>query len=348
MGRKGTGLSPPISGSEEIILETGNARVTHPASGVVLEPRPLFGDWKAAAPLSGKQVLVTTVSPPSLREQLADWVTSKKNPFFAEVQVNRVWADLMGRGIVEPVDDLRATNPPTNRELLTALAEHFQEQDFDLKQLIRTICNSYAYGLSSLPGEKNVSDRLNYSRHYRHRLRAETLIDSLSQITGVESRFDATPSGARASEIWTHRTRSLFLDTFGRPNPNEDPPCERTSEFTVTQSLHLMNAEEIHRRLTDAGGTAARLSKSGKTPGEIVEEIYLMIYSRMPDATEREFAKGLISGENQGPASKTPKTENSSSTGKSQPQALDPKQLKQRIEDLMWGMINTPEFSVQD
>ena len=342
VSRKGTGLSPPISGSEEIVMETGRGKVTHPGTGRALEPSPLFGDYQASKPLTSKEMLVATSSPKTLRESLADWVTSKENHFFAQVQVNRMWADLMGRGIVEPVDDLRATNPPTNRELLEALAEDFQQHDFDIKHMIRTICNSYVYGLSSLPNEKNISDRLNYSRHYRHRLRAETLVDSLSQITGIDSSFAATPAGSRATEIWTHRTGSLFLDTFGRPNPNEDPPCERTSEFTVTQSLHLMNAVDIHSRLTRSDGVADRLAKSKQTPDEIAEKIYLMIYSRLPNADELKFAIGLISGENENPSA-----EGSQNNDKDKvPIAVGI--LKKRIEDLMWSMINTPEFSIQD
>lgn len=362
VGRKGTGLSPPISGSEEIILETGKAKVYHPATGKLLSPRPLFGELVAElasskTPLSATELMATTTAPKTLRQSLAEWITSKENPYFAQVQVNRVWADLMGRGIVEPVDDLRATNPPTNKELLDYLAKDFQEHDFDLKHLIRTICGSYAYGLSSIPNENNTADRLNHSRHYRHRLRAETLIDSLAQITGVESTFAATPAGSRASEIWTHRTGSIFLDTFGRPNPNEDPPCERTREFTVTQSLHLMNAKDIHQRLTSSSGTAAKLAKSKKSPAEIATEIYLSIYSRRPDDAELAFATKLLRGENTVSPPEQPIITKGSETKPSSSGAANrsagvklpsPAVLKTRIEDLMWGMINSPEFSIQD
>lgn len=361
VGRKGTGLSPPISGSEEIILETGNTKVVHPATGETLSPRPLFDlasvedfseeqtsedQTRAKATIEGdalpqgsddRPFFQKKASPPSKREVLAAWLTSRDNLFFAQVMVNRVWADLMGRGLVEPVDDLRTTNPPTNAELLDALAEDFQQSGYDIKHLIRRICNSYAYGLSSRPDANNVADRLNYSRHYRHRLRAETLIDSLDQITGVPSSYDALPPGSRAAEIWTHRTGSLFLDTFGRPNPNEDPPCERTSEFTVTQSLHLMNAEKIHGNLTAAAGTAAKLAESDQKPERLAEEIYLMIYSRFPTPDEIAFATRLLSGENES-------GENESGGQPDRPA----RSLKQRIEDLMWAMINTPEFSIQN
>ena len=143
--------------------------------------------------------------------------------------VNRVWADIMGRGLVEPVDDLRATNPATNAALLDALARSFAEQKFDLKQLIRTITSSYVYGLSSLPGDRNVTDTRNYSRHCRQRLRAETLLDAVCDITQMPESFIGVPPGSRAMANWTHRGESLFLDSFGRPDPNQDPPCERTT-----------------------------------------------------------------------------------------------------------------------
>ncbi|MEC9093402.1 MAG: DUF1549 domain-containing protein, partial [Planctomycetota bacterium] len=179
VGRKGTGLSPPISGSEEIILETGTTTVSHPTTGKPLSPRPLFGKAIVVPKSSPIDLMKADTAPKSLRESLADWITSKENHFFAQVQVNRVWADFMGRGLVEPVDDLRATNPPSNESLLKALAQDFQDHGFDTKHLVRTICNSYVYALSSIPQGNNAADRLNYSRHYRHRLRGETLIDSL-------------------------------------------------------------------------------------------------------------------------------------------------------------------------
>ena len=161
------------------------------------------------------------------REALADWITSPDNPYFARVAVNRVWADLMGRGLVEPVDDLRATNPPSNAALLDALADDFRQQGYDLKKLIRRIMTSHVYALSSAPNERNVADTRNYSRHYRQRLRAEVLLDAVCDVTGVREEFGGMPPGSRAMEIWTHRVESLFLDAFGRPDANQDPPCER-------------------------------------------------------------------------------------------------------------------------
>jgi hypothetical protein len=228
----------------------------------------------------------------------------------------------MGRGLVEPVDDLRATNPPSNEPLLDALAREFVAHKFDLKELLRTIATSHVYGLSSIPGERNVADTRNYSRHYRQRLRAETLLDAISEITGVTATYSGVPPGARAMEVWTHRTESLFLDSFGRPDPSQDPPCERTGETNVVQVLHLMNSPELHRKVTSDSGRAARLAAGELCPREIVEELYLLVYSRPPTEEELKTAEALFG-----------------------PDAAD---RRLATEDLMWALLNTPEFLFKD
>jgi hypothetical protein len=313
VGHKGQGISPPISGGEEMIIVKPQGTVEHPLTGKPLPPRPLF-ELKAGQTASA--------GTPDPREELADWITSPDNPFFAQVIVNRVWADLMGRGNVEPVDDLRMTNPPTNAPLLEALAKDFREKKCDLKALIRTICTSHVYALSSIPSERNAGDRQNYSRHYRTRLRGEVLLDAVSDITGLEEKFSAMPVGSRANEIWTTRINSVFLDTFGRPNPNQDPPCERTSDPTVTQILHLMNAPQLHGWVTSDSSRAVQLAASDKPVDAVVEEIYLLVYSRLPDAEEREIGHRLFT---------------------------EPNMPRRRAaEDLMWALLNTPEFEFKD
>ena len=310
VGHKGQGISPPISGGEETVLVRKTGTVEHPLTGKSLDPRPLFGE---APPVAAEG---------DPRVALAAWITSDENPFFAKVIVNRVWADVMGRGLVEPVDDLRATNPPTNGPLLEALAADFRAAKYDLKHLLRKICTSHVYSLSSLPGERNAADRQNYSRHYRTRLRAEVLLDAMTDISGVPDSFQAMPAGSRASQIWTTRVESLFLDTFGRPNPNQDPPCERTPDTTVTQTLHLMNAPQLHQRVTSDQSRAAQLAASQLSPEAIVEEIYLLVYSRLPDEAEREIGRQVFA-------------ENGTSR-------------RQAAEDLMWALLNTPEFMFKD
>ncbi|MBO0697530.1 MAG: DUF1549 domain-containing protein, partial [Zavarzinella sp.] len=194
LGHKGTGISPPISGGEEVIFAKPTGTVKHPVTGKEMPPRPLFGK---AGEIKGDG---------DPRQVLADWVTSPDNPYFAKVIVNRLWADLMGRGIVDPVDDLRATNPPSNGPLLDALAADFRKNGCDLKKLIRTIATSYVYGLSTVPNDRNLGDARNYSRHYRQRLRAEVLLDALTDVTGMPEQFQATPPGTRAMQVWTARS----------------------------------------------------------------------------------------------------------------------------------------------
>ena len=169
--------------------------------------------------------------------------------------------------------------------MLDALADDFRGHGYDLKHLIGTILSSSVYALCSEPNDRNVADTRNFSRHYRQRLRAEVLLDAISDVTGVPDTFAAAPPGSRASAIWTHRVPSLFLDTFGRPDPNQDPPCERTSDTSVVQALHLMNAPDLHKKVTSDAGRAARLAGGKETPRAIVEELYLLTYARLP--TER-------------------------------------------------------------
>lgn len=314
VGYKGTGISAPISGGEEMILVAKSGQVQHPLTGKPLPPRPLFGE-APAIPEGGDP-----------RESLATWVTSDQNEYFSRVIVNRIWADLMGRGIVEPVDDLRATNPPSNAPLLAALAAEFRQQKYDLKQLLRTITLSQAYSLGSLPTERNVADTRNYSRHYRTRLRAEVLADAVSDITGQADTFRGMPAEARANQIWTHRVESLILDTFGRPDPNQDPPCERRPEATVTQTLHLMNAPALHAKVTGDDGRPAKLAAGPKTPDEIVEELYLWVYARLPDNDEREVGRKLFA----------------------EPGADIKTTRRRAAEDLLWALLNTPEFVIKD
>ena len=310
LGHRGEGVSPPISGGEETLFTAPSGKVKHPVHGKFMEPKPLFG----------KPVEIPNDSDP--RFSLAQWITSPDNPYFARVIVNRVWADIMGRGLVEPVDDLRATNPATNGVLLDTLASEFTKQGYDLKKLIRLITTSHAYELSSIPNETNAADSRNYSRHYRQRLRAEVLLDAISDVTAIPEVFDAMPPGSRAVEAWTVRFTSNFLDSFGRPDPNQDPPCERMNDSNVVQALHLMNSPGIQKKITAEEGRAAQLAKSSKSTGEIVRELYLLCYSRPP--TNREWDR--------------------------ETKRINAAKSKRReaIEDLLWAMLNSPEFIFKD
>ena len=306
---KGESLSPPISGGEEVVFVADSGSVTHPITGRVLEPRPLFGKARAIEPDEDP------------RQALADWIVSAENPYFAQVTVNRVWADLMGRGLVDPVDDLRATNPPSNPVLLAALAEDFRRQGYDLKKLLRSIMTSRVYSLSSAPNERNVMDTRNYARHYRQRLRAEVLLDAVCDITQIPEDLAGMPGGSRSIEIWTHRVNSTFLDAFGRPDANQDPPYERVSDATVVQALHLMNSPALHKKVTSDAGRAAKIAASDKTPLQIIEELYLLIYNRLPTLEEQTAVAAVFEHNTN---------------------------RRHATEDLMWALMNTPEFIFKD
>ena len=307
--RKGTGLSPPISGGEEIIFTGSSGNVKHPRTGEIIWPRAL----------GGEEIPADSKTDP--RVALVDWMTSDDNPYFAQVTANRVWADLMGRGLVDPVDDIRATNPASNEQLLEALAAHLRNSNYNLKSLIRLITTSQVYRLGSRPNDTNVGDHRNYSRHYRERLRAEVLLDAINQITGSEERFDAMPTGSRPNQVWTHRIPSLFLDTFSRPDRNQDPPCQRVSDTAVVQALHLMNSPKLHQKITNDQGYAAQLARSETAADKIVDELYLRIFCRYPTSDEKTGAVAWF---------------DRASTRRA------------AVEDLMWALLNSAEFVFKD
>jgi hypothetical protein len=307
---KGTGLSPPISGGEEIIWVSENGEVKHPLTGETLAPNPLFGSYRE----------VTSEEDP--RAVFAEWLTNEGNPNFAKVAANRIWGEVFGVGIVDPVDDFRATNPPSNPDLLNALATEFRRLKFDQKEFIKFILRSHAYSLSSLPNETNIADNRNFSRHYRKRMRAEVLADAISDVTQIRDRYQGMAPDARAVQLWTYRAESQLLDAFGRPDPNQDPPCERTPDATMVQALHLMNAPAIHQQLTHDESRIATIAKSEMSIGEVIDELYLTMLSRRANADEHTALE----------------------TDFSKPGTV----RRTWIEDLTWSLLNTPEFVYED
>jgi hypothetical protein len=309
IGHKGQGLSPPISGGEEMIFSVPSGRLLHGRTGVAVEPRPLAGEN------------LTIPEDQDPRVILAQWVTAPENPYFAKVMASRVWAELMGQGLVDPVDDLRATNPATNEPLLDYLAADFRESGYNIKHLIRRIMTAYVASLSSVPGERNIADTRNFSRYYRQRLRAEVLLDAVNDVLGTEEDFSAMPPGSRATQVWTFRTGSLFLDTFGRPDANQDPPCERTSDSTTPQILHLMNSPGVNQKLTLDSAWPAQLAKGDLSNEQVVDELYLRLYCRPPTSQERQIALEFLP---------------------------EKSMRRQAVEDLTWALLNTPEFTFVD
>lgn len=214
------------------------------------------------------------------------WMSNRENPFFARTMVNRMWAHFMGRGIIHPIDDARSTNPPSNPELLDALAQEFIECGFDVKHLVRIITGSYAYGLESAPHAGNVGDSQTFARFYPRRLTAEVLLDAISEVLDVPTEFPGFPAGTRAIELPDENVAEHFLDVFGRPPRMSACECERVDAPALTQALELVNSVEIQRKLSSKSGYAARLACSDRLPDELAIEVFYRVLTRQPRPEE--------------------------------------------------------------
>lgn len=293
----------------------------------------LLASLSAAAtrnPRTGEEVFAHPLGTPNLskspagdrRKLLAAWLTGPVNPWFARCFVNRMWEHFLGRGIVEPVDDFRITNPPSNPELLDALAADFVQHSFDIQHLIRTITASRTYRLSSEPNATNERDDENYSRALFRRLDAEVLLDAICQTTGTREKFYGIPAGSRAIELWDNESPHYFLKLFGRPVRVTACQCERSTEPSVSQVLHVLNSPSIHAKLVSAAGRIARLTSRFAKDAVLVDEIYLTFYARYPSADERqaalEYFKSAGAGSGEG--------------------------RRKAAEDLAWSLMNTVEF----
>jgi hypothetical protein len=310
VGRKPS-LQAQRIGRDDMVIYTARAgSVTHPKTGKVMTPRGL----------GSAEIPVPAADDP--RQKLVDWMAEPKNPFFARALVNRYWAHFFGRGIVEPMDDLRVTNPPANPELLDALAEQFVKSRYDLKQLVRTIATSRVYGLSSLPNETNAKDRQSFARHYPKRLSAEVLLDAISQVSGVPTTFGGLPAGTRAIELPDESVVSTFLDTFGRPKRDTPCECERVTDASLGQSLMLLNSGEVQGKLSSSNGRTEALAKDPRPDLEKVEELFWAALARGPSSTESAAALAHL--------------------------AARPGKKREAFEDILWALINTKEFQFND
>jgi hypothetical protein len=289
----------------EALVGDGSATAKNPRTGEEIAAHPLGAD-APAADAGGR------------RAALAEWMTQPKNPWFARCLSNRLWAHFVGRGLVEPVDDVRVANPPTNPDLLDALAKEFVEKKFDVKSLIRTITASRVYQLSSKPNATNECDEQNSSRALFKRIPAEVLLDMVCQTTGVAERFNDMPARTRAIQLWDSKESHYFLKVFGRPERVSACDCERNHEPSTAQVLHLLNGPEIQAKLSHDAGFVARLEKRQADDAALVEELYLTFYSRRPTASEKETSVAHLQRKGG--------------------------RRREAVEDLAWTMMNTLEF----
>lgn len=300
LGRKGLGEPPPYFAERR---RTSNE--INPATGKPIEPKIL----------DGPELKIPPDEDP--RHKLVDWMAQPDNPFFAKALVNRLWGHLMGRGLVDPVDDMRETNPPSNPEMLDALARDFIKSKFDVKHMLRTMCNARTYQLSATPNEHNKHDKQNYARYYGRRLIAEVLHDAVDQLCGVRTQFSKMSKQARAVDLPHEGFGSYFLDVFDRPPRSSACECARSSGASLSQVLHLANSSSVENKVSSGAGRVAKLMQNKTQPAEAVGEVYLAAFSRQPTAEERRLAVDYIGRQ----------------TDK-----------RRALEDVVWALINSREF----
>ncbi len=288
---------------ETVVFNSGSGEMKHPLDGRVMPPKFLGGPEP-------------DVHSRDRRDVLAEWLTSGQNRMFARNVANFVWAHFFGQGIVEPVDDARVSNPPANDALLDALADKLIEYDFDFRRLAHDICLSRAYQRSTRPNASNAGDSRNFSRQTVRRIRAETLLDCISQVTRTKDKFQGLPLGSRAVQIADGNVSSYFLTTFGRARRETVCTCEVVMEPSLSQALHLINGETVHRKIRE-GGVVRDLLEAGRSPEQIVEQLYLACLSRRPTAEESQRLAALLA---------------------------ESEDVATALEDLLWAILNSKEF----
>jgi hypothetical protein len=288
---------------EIIVFNRGGGEVNHPVGGRQMKPKFL----------GGPEPDLTGID---RREALAKWLTSTDNPYFATSVANRVWAHFFGKGIVEPVDDIRVSNPASNPELFDRLGDKLVEYKYDFRALVRDICNSHAYQRSTERNETNASDERNFAHGNVRRIPAEMLLDCISQVTSVSDKFGGLPAGSRAVQIANGATSNYFLTTFGRAPRDTVCACEAKTEPTLSQALHMLNGSTTQGKI-QSGGLIAAWLKEGLAPPQIIERLYIRCLSRRPEPAETERLLQLVA------------------------EAPNP---QAGLEDVFWAVLNSREF----
>jgi len=288
---------------ELVVFNSGSGEINHPVGGRRMAPKYLGGE-------------VPDVVGKDRRALMAEWLASPKNPYFATNLSNMVWTHFFGLGIINEVDDVRVSNPPSNSELLEELGKKFTEYNYDFKRLVKDIVLSNSYQLSTQTNSSNESDTKNFSHSSIRRIKAETFLDCISQVTETKNKFPGLPLGARAVQIADGQVSNYFLTTFGRATRESVCSCEVKLDPTLSQSLHLLNGDATTQRITQ-GNLIGKLLKEKKTPEEILDEIYIRCLSRMPSADEKTKVLALVNAE---------------------------KDKKQVLEDAFWAVLNTREY----
>jgi hypothetical protein len=294
----------PLGPGRELVYHGGYQPTRIPLVNQLVLPRPPGG------------IGIENFGESDPRVKLAEWVTRPDNPYFSRLVANRIWKQFLGRGLVEPEDDFRSTNPPTNPALLDHLAETLVANRFDLKKLMHHILSSRVYQLSSVPNPTNAQDQQSYSHHLVKRLPAAVLLDAISEVTGTPETFIGMPRGTRAIQLWDNRLPSYFLDTFGRSERESPCECGSSTEPTMAQTLHLMNAPEIDTKITAPGSRIDRMISRKATPRQIVDELCLAALGRPPRPREIRAAEKLFAS---GPP-------------------------RQAAEDFLWALLNSYDF----
>lgn len=295
--------------------EAGDSEVFAKTSGDIMHPRLLKP--LPPTPLDGKSIPLDSTE--DRRIPFANWLTSEQNPYFARSLVNRVWANFMGRGIVNPVDDIRATNPASNEELIAALTKDFIAHRYDVDYLIRTIMNSGVYQLSSEANGTNQYDNVFYSKYIIKRLPAEVILDAYAQMTGVPTPYSGYPAGTRAMQLPDTEVKSQFLTIFGRPARRVCDSAERSVDPTIAQALHVINGDTLNKKLSAPDGYVALFLKLGLSDSKILDHVYLTAFSRFPAESEKTALLAELA------------------------RARKPSR-QQALEDMMWALLTSKEF----